>query len=249
MKYYSRALGMQTTLNVIIPERKEGYGEADGEYKTLYLLHGLSDDYSMWLRRSSVERYADERGIAVVMPGVERSWYADTAYGENYFTFVAKELPAVCRSYFKGMSDRREDNFIAGLSMGGYGALKIALTFPEKFGGCASLSGALDIVKAGGLLSKEQLRGNFGFEVNGGDDLAGTENDLFCLAAKAVENNLTMPKTYLWCGTSDFLIEDNRRYHAHLDSLGIPHAYEESEGNHSWKYWDTRIRSALDYLL
>ena len=121
LHYHSDALRIGVTVNVILPEKaKTLIGmNADGAdtYKTLYLFHGLSDDHSIWMRRTSIERYAADYGIAVVMPSVNRSWYTDTVYGAKYFTFVTEELPRVCRSYFRGMSDKREDNMVAGLSM------------------------------------------------------------------------------------------------------------------------------------
>ena len=243
MHYFSDVLRMQVELNVIIPDKK-----SDG-YKTLYLLHGLSDDCSMWTRQTSIERYANERGIAVVMPGVARSWYSNTAYGAKYFDFVALELPRVCRSFFKGMSDKREDNLVAGLSMGGYGALKIALTYPESFGYCASLSGAVDLVGRGVPADIEEWRGNFGFDFEDCSYLAGGASDIFDLTKKLAASGKEMPAIYLWCGESDFLLDMNRRYNALLSELGVDYIYEESEGNHSWKWWDLHIQSALDYLL
>ena len=243
MHYYSHTLQMQVELNVVIPD-----GKSEG-YKTLYLLHGLSDDHSMWTRQTSIERYANARGIAVVMPAVARSWYSNTAYGARYFNFVALELPRVCRSFFKGMSDRREDNMVAGLSMGGYGALKIALTYPEAFGGCASLSGAVDIVNRNVPIDIEEWQGNFGFDFAENSSLAGTKNDIFHLTKKAVESGEPMPALYLWCGDRDFLLDANRRYNDLLCELGVDYLYEESEGDHSWKWWDLHIQSALDHLL
>ena len=145
LNYYSEALQSYTVVNVILPEcprKGPGVGMIPaGTYRTLYLLHGLHGNQNDWLRRTGIERYAEKYDLAVVMPGVNNSWYADTCYGAGYFTFITRELPEVCRGYFKGMSDKREDNFIAGLSMGGYGALKAALTCPETFGHCAALSG------------------------------------------------------------------------------------------------------------
>lgn len=249
MHYSSRTLAMQVALNVIIPDRKSAYGEEDKPYKTLYLLHGLSDDYSIWMRRTSIERYANEYGIAVVMPSVTRSWYSNTAYGAKYFSFVAEELPALCRSYFKGMSDAREDNLIAGLSMGGYGALKAALTYPERFGGCASLSGAMGFPHHESRPLGPEWKGNFGFELESFSDIAGGENDVHYLSEKALKDGKALPEIYLWCGTEDFLLKDNRRYDEYLCELGIKHLYEESEGDHSWKWWDLHIQSALNYLL
>ena len=152
INYFSKALNQTVSVNVILPEVKKQSPEAgapDGTYKTLWLLHGLSRDRTVWMRRSNIERYADKYNLAVVMPEVGRSWYTDTCNGEKYFTFVTEELPAVCRSYFKGMSEKREDNLIAGNSMGGYGAVKAALHHPDKYFACASLSGSLDITRKG----------------------------------------------------------------------------------------------------
>ena len=253
--YYSKALKKRTKVNVILPEvskKAEGSGIGDtGEYKTLYLLHGLSSDNSVWMRYTSVERYAQKYNIAVIMPEVDRSWYTDTAYGINYFTFVAKELPEVCRGYFKGMSGKREDNFIAGYSMGGYGALKIALTYPEDYMGCASLSGALDITRKNRPINIEEWRSIFGFDMKSADELNGTKHDVYELVRKNHKNGEKFPKMYLWCGTEDdkYILENNRTFHKLLEELDIEHLYKDSEGNHTFKWWDIYIQEALEYLL
>lgn len=245
MNYCSKALGMNTTVNVILPDCGD---TPDKSFKTLYLLHGLKGDHTSWMRSSSIERYATAHGIAVVMPSVARSWYADTAYGAKYFTFVSEELPAVCQGYFKGMSAAREDNFVGGLSMGGYGALKAALTFPEKYCGCISLSGSLDITRKGRSYSLDEWRGNFGFDLESAAQLEGSDNDLFELARKNAKEGKILPKIFMWCGTEDKLMDVNREYSKLLSDLGAEHIYTESEGNHSWKWWDLHIQSALEYL-
>ena len=253
MHYHSDALGIGVTVNVVLPERaKTLIGmAADGasEYRTLYLLHGLSDDHSIWMRRTSIERYAAERGIAVVMPSVGRSWYTDTAYGEKYLTFVSEELPRACQGFFRGMSTRREDNFVAGLSMGGYGALKVAITHPESFGGCASLSGALDIAKRDRAYLRQDIKWIFGEAVTSSSQLRDTEHDLFYLTRSLVEQGKPVPKIFLWCGDEDDLLGENRTYRELLEQLKLPHEYRESEGNHAWKWWDLHIQAAMDYLL
>lgn len=252
MNFYSNALKANVAVNVILPENYKGSdtsGAPAGTYKTLYLLHGLSGNHTDWIRRTSIERYATQYGIAVVMPEVGRSWYTDTVYGANYFTFITQELPAVCRSYFKGMTDRREDNLIAGLSMGGYGAVKAALTYPELYCGCASLSGALDITRRGGRpYHLPEWQSIFGFNMKTPEELEGSKHDVFALAKQNRENGSLFPKVYLWCGTEDPLIEYNRRFHTLLGDLDIAHCYEESEGTHTWKYWDQHIQDALAYL-
>src|SRR5918912_3501776 len=148
---FSDALGLSTSLTVILPQPTTTQigleGDAGDEPPpVLYLLHGLSDDDTIWTRRTSIERYVAPLGLAVVMPQVHRSFYTDEAYGGRYWTFVAEELPELVGSLFR-VSARREDTFVAGLSMGGYGALKLALRQPERFAAAASLSGALDVVE------------------------------------------------------------------------------------------------------
>ncbi|MBR2354586.1 MAG: esterase family protein [Clostridia bacterium] len=254
LNYHSDALKRGVGVNVILPEKAKTLIGMDGvsasTYKTLYLFHGLSDDQTIWMRRTSIERYAAERGIAVVMPTVGRSWYTDTATGEAYLTFVTKELPTVCQSYFRGMSDKREDNFVAGLSMGGYGAIKAALTRPDLFSGCASLSGALDIASFGERPElKNEWRGIFGFELQSAADLSGSRHDLFTLIRRAKESGGPLPRIFLWCGSEDYLLDHNHRFRDLLTELDIPHRYEESEGNHSWIWWDLHIADALDFLL
>ena len=224
MNFRSHALNMNVPVTVILPEvgtTGPVGGAPEGTYKTLYLLHGLCGNHTDWSRKTSIERYASDHGIAVVMPAVARSWYTDTVYGANYFTFVTQELPHVCRSYFKGMSDRREDNLIGGLSMGGYGAIKAALTYPEQYSACVILSSALDITRKGRNYS---------------------------LVKKNAAEKKPFPKLYMWCGTEDTLITPNREFHKLLDELNVPHCYEESPGTHNWKYWDPMIQRGLNEI-
>ncbi|MFD2881182.1 alpha/beta hydrolase [Paenibacillus rhizoplanae] len=148
-KFYSEVLGLSTSMTVILPQQTTTQIGMSNVSKgtlhpTLYLLHGLSDDDSIWLRRTSIERYVAEMGIAVVMPQVHRSFYTDMKAGGQYWTFISEELPALARSFFP-LSPKREDNFVAGLSMGGYGAMKLGLRKPENWAAAASLSGALDM--------------------------------------------------------------------------------------------------------
>ena len=252
--YYSKALKKRVILNIILPEvgkTAEGIGIGNtGTYKTLYLLHGLSGNRMDWMRNTSIERYAAKYGIAVVMPEVDRSWYTDTAYGANYFTFVAEELPEVCRGYFNGMSAKREDNYVAGLSMGGYGALKVALTYPERFCGCVSLSGSLDITRKNRPVNLEEWRSIFDFNMESPLELEGTKHDLYAIVRKNHTEKKEFPKMFIWCGVDDDpgLYKTNVKFHELLDELGIEHIYKESEGDHSWKWWDLHIQEGLEHL-
>jgi len=144
--FFSEALGLSTSMCVILPQATGGgqigmaSAAAAKQHPALWLLHGLSDDHTIWQRRTSIERYVAPLGLAVVMPAGGRSFYADMAHGLRYWTFLSEELPALARSFFP-LSEAREDNFVAGLSMGGYGAFKWALRCPQQFAAAASLSG------------------------------------------------------------------------------------------------------------
>lgn len=251
VNFYSDILGMCMQMDVIIPEASQGIGissqRKDGKFPTLYLLHGMSDDHTIWQRRTSIERYATEKGIAVVMPTTHLAWYTDTQYGLRYWKFISEELPSKCHSFFAGMSDKREDTFAAGLSMGGYGAMKLGLAASETFAAVASLSGGLDAVEcASGKegIDKDLWRGIFGKPRK----IKGSENDLFYLAETLAKSGKSMPKIYMWCGTEDFLYLQNRRMKAHLERLGYDLTYEESHGDHQWKYWDEKIQTVLEWL-
>lgn len=244
---FSKALGMNVSFDVILPENTgttmigmEGSEKVDLA-PTLYLLHGLSDDHSIWMRRTSIERYVAPLGIAVVMPNVHRSFYANFKDGPAYFDFVAEELPELCRGFFH-LSDRREDNHLAGLSMGGYGAFKIALRHPERFASAASLSGALD--RDFDTLRDDQRREVEGIFAHLGS-FSGSDNDLLHLVDECGD---TKPRLWQWCGTEDFLYGDNQRFKDHIAGKGFDHTYLEGPGDHSWGHWDENIQVALEWM-
>jgi S-formylglutathione hydrolase FrmB len=248
--FFSEVLGLSCSMDVILPQGTTGQigmaGKAGaGRHPVLWLLHGLSDDHTIWQRRTSIERYVAALGLAVVMPAVDRSFYVDTARGRRYGTFIAEELPALARSFFP-LSDRREDNFVAGLSMGGYGAFRLALAYPRRYAAAASLSGALDIVagaKRRGSQDQE-FRDIFGPPRH----LAGSPHDLFHLARRLARARGPKPKLYQCCGTGDFLYQDNLHFRDHALKLGLDLTYEEGPGIHEWAYWDTQVQRVLAWL-
>jgi S-formylglutathione hydrolase FrmB len=253
VNFHSEVLGLACAMDVILPQptgaSQIGMAGAAGAgpHKTLYLLHGMSDDHTIWQRRTSVERYVAPLGLAVVMPAVARSFYTDMACGPRYFTFVSEELPALCRSFFP-LSAAREDNFVAGLSMGGYGAFKLALSCPERFAAAASLSGALDVaarLETADDAWRAELANVFGPLAA----LAGSRHDVLALASQLVASDRPRPRLFAWCGTEDFLLAHNRRFAAHAADLGLALDYSEGPGDHSWGHWDTQIQRVLAWLL
>ena len=251
MHFHSDVLGMASSVDVILPQAPTTQigmgGKREQTFPTLYLLHGLSDDETIWQRRTSIERYAARYGIAVVMPNGHRSWYTDMAHGGKYFTYITEELPQICRSFFCGMSAEREFNYIAGLSMGGYGALKAAMAYPERYAGAASFSGAIDVVH---YVEEEGYHGrrNWGDIFGETTTIVGTVNDVYGTAEKDIVAGVSLPALYLSCGTEDRLLPATRQMHALLDTHGVGHAYREAPGNHTWEFWDDEIQRALAYF-
>ncbi|HIV29603.1 MAG TPA: esterase family protein [Candidatus Pullichristensenella excrementipullorum] len=241
--YYADALGVQTRMHVLLPQRL-----AAGKAKTLYLLHGMSDDEGTWMRRTSIERYAEEKGLAVVMPDGGLGWYTDMYRGLAWFKFISGELPALCRRFFPILSDKREDTYIGGNSMGGYGALKCALRAPQTFSKVISLSGALDAADTAINNTVPATRRYWEDVFGPAEDVSGSENDLFA-AATALTDPALRPRIYMWCGTEDFLYAQNIRMRDHLRALGYDLTYEESPGDHQWRHWDKKIADALNWLL
>ncbi len=252
--FFSDVLGMCMNMDVILPQQTHGQigmkGRASGGlYKTMYLLHGMSDDHTIWQRRTSIERYVSELGIAVVMPTTHLGFYTDTLYGMRYWTFISEELPAICREFFPRMSGKREDTLAAGLSMGGYGAWKLGLRAADTFGAAASLSGALDIVGDYRRNSETDARARFMGIFGSEEELQGSENDLLALAENLAARKAQLPRLYAWCGTEDFLYEGNLLAWEHVKELGYDLTCEQSAGDHQWKYWDEKIQDVLRWWL
>ncbi len=240
---FSESLGMQTSVTVVIPQRSTAgeigtsNKEGTGKYKCLYLLHGLSDDNTIWLRRTSIERYAADYGICVVMPCGAKSFYSDMKFGEKYYTYIARELPNIIEDMFN-ISPERADRYIGGLSMGGYGAFKIALRETGRYAAAFGLSAVADINNP---RFAQVLYPVFGGEIP-------SDADLFCLA-KDHENDAEKPRLYHTVGTDDFMYADNVRLHELMESLSYDYEYVETAGGHAWSLWDVTVQDALKWIL
>lgn len=257
--YFSPTLGFNTNIYVVIPSvsadevqnKKDisAYGKGV-KYQVLYLLHGAFGNYSDWIRGSNIERYAVERRLAVVMPSVENSYYQNMYRGLPYLNYVKDELPEFIQTLFP-VSDKREDTFVAGLSMGGYGALRVAFEKPQSYAACASLSGAIDIqssknrhAAAANVVSPIK----WDLLLEDPDHIDGSEADLYTLIAKRIGEGGPLPKVFQTCGTEDFIYRANVKAHEKLLELGIDLTYEEHPGIHDWNYWDKHIQRVLDWL-
>ncbi|HOI85163.1 MAG TPA: alpha/beta hydrolase family protein [Acholeplasmataceae bacterium] len=238
----SNALELNTTVNVLIPQDVK----KNEKLKVLYLYHGYIGDHTDWMRYTSLERYAWAYRYAIVMPAVNNSYYMDTASGMNYFTYVSKELPELMTTLLP-ISDKREDSYLCGLSMGGYGAFKVALTYPERFSKAASLSGALDIEEIR-RLADDQPRNVWFNSVFGMKPTQHTPVDLRHLIELHLKHDVKLPELFIGCGTEDFLYKDNVKFHEFLNQQGVNHTYVESPGVHDWAFWDQYIQKVLAWL-
>ncbi len=248
--FYSQLLSYDIGVNVILPENRTPYEFVDGKpycFQVLYLLHGRGDNCNGWIRGTSIERYALEHRIAVIMPSGEDSFYVDSVHGKRYFSYMTEELPTRMKEWFP-ISDNPADTFIAGLSMGGYGALKIGLTYPERYGGIGIFS-AVTIPKGlYGILNNfkdcEILKDNLD-RVFGRGQLRPEDNPMWLLES-CVRQQKKLPLLVQYEGKQDMLYEMNREFYCFAASLGQKILYEEWEGGHDWKFWDQAVEKALE---
>lgn len=258
VEMFSQALHMAVGVDVILPQPvKNEIGLESGEktdqkYPTLWLLHGATDDQTTWQRRTSIERYVEPLGLAVVMPSAHLSSYTDMAHGGAFYTYIVEELPVLMRQFFP-LSEKREDNFIAGNSMGGYGAMKIGINNPDRYAaiGCfsAGANGGKPVPNNSGMFD-DQKWNMMNFTKYGRKDWRGTEEDTFYMAEKQ-KNRPVLPEIFHTCGSEDFLIEkarETRDFFQGMEGNPYHYVYEEHEGIHGWDYWDEHITDFLKHL-
>lgn len=240
----SKVLCMDTNVNVVIPrdyyDSHGNHGKCD---KVLYLLHGLQQNADAWPRFSSAERFANCYGYALVFPEVQRSFYMDMAQGMKYYTFITEELPSIVHAMFC-LPQERDNTYIGGLSMGGYGAIKCALSRPDVFAGAMCFSSAFYALKNAMRMTKshyapEELQGILGQEL-----LLREEDDLDWLM-KNFPADAPRPRLYLSCGTEDPLYYHTTQARKSLAENGFEFTYEEWAGLHDWRFWDVALERAM----
>ncbi len=255
--FISESLKRPVEFTAILPLDKLGWPGAPKPerkpLKTLYLLHGILGDHQDWVSGTRVQRWAQERDLAVVMPSGENGFYldhpgrGDLQYGE----FIGRELVAFTRDLFP-LSRRREDTFIAGLSMGGFGALRNGLRYADAFGAIGAFSSALVLESA--VSSDESSPLFMGqrsyYESVFGDlsTLLGSDKDPSALLRGLVARGEPVPALYVSCGTEDFLLPASRAFRELAASLGVPATYVEGPGGHDWDFWDAHIKRFIDWL-
>ena len=237
INYFSRSLAKASSFNIVFPDDPA----IPKPWAVFYLLHGLSDDHTIWMRRTSIERYVAGLPLVVVMPDGGRGWYTNAVEGDAYEDDLVKDVVGLVDRTFPVKAER-SGRAIGGLSMGGYGAVKVGLKHHEMFASVNSHSGALGFARIDPKddrgLSPESGR-IFGKSPKGGSE------DPWAIVEKVDHGRL--PAMRIDCGVGDFLLDQNREFHSHLESLHISHEYQEYPGSHDWGYWDTHVQQAIAF--
>ncbi|KAB8125933.1 transcriptional antiterminator [Gracilibacillus oryzae] len=244
---HSKVLGMELPVNLIIPQEKQPFNK-DKKSKVLWLLHGGSGDESAWIRMSSMERYAIEYGITVITPGGLNSCFTDMEHGGKFCTYMTEELPKTLKQIIPLLSTEREDNFIAGLSNGGYGCLRVGLSRPDLYAaiGAFSAGNKADIPFVNDGSGKAYGR----IEVFGEGEIKGTEHDVEYLAREAIQSGKMLPKIYHACGSLDTWLDLNKLVYHFFDRHHVyDYTYHQAEGyGHTWDFWEMEIVNFLNLL-
>ena len=241
LDFYSKELKMSTTVAVVLPDSVRIGNIAVSQRKCLYLLHGLSDDSSSCLRLSKIELYAQKTGIVIIMPSAGRSMYCDNIYGQNYFSYIAHELPEYLHLVF-GIKADKDNTFIAGISMGGLGASRIALSYPERFSAVGLFSGLLNIKYMLPVMTDEQ-KNDFAFMLSEVKDIDTSPlNPVNLLDAKK-HSNL---KFYIYCGKQDDLFPLSISFIEKAKALGLNVSSCIEDGIHDWYFWDKHLKTFIE---
>lgn len=255
----AETLGRTVPLTVILPTDKVYFEGAERReegkpYKTLYLLHGIVGDDTDWLYGTRIARWAAEKNLCVVMPSGENMFYIDQPDAGNYYgEFIGRELVEFTRRTFP-LSRKREDTYIGGLSMGGYGAIRNGLKYSDTFGACVGLSSALIVDETLPIENpdpkfpsdrQEWKQTVFGKDL---EAVLTTDKNPRVLVKELVKSGKSIPDLFLACGTEDFLIDKNRSFVSFLEEQGVPVHFETAPGGHEWDFWDSFIKKALDWL-
>lgn len=257
--FFSQSLRRLVTFNALVPSDAPDEWKVGSEHhyrretKTLYLLHGFTGSCNDWLHNGTVRTLSVKYNLAIIMPSGENSFYVDAAgTGRAYGQYIGQELVAYTGKLF-GLSGKREDTFIAGLSMGGFGALRNALKYNRTFGKAAALSSALIVngiknMKPGTdnvVADYDYYASAFGALTR----LDDSESNPEYLVTRLLQNKEVFPELYIACGKDDFLIQENREFKAYLDKNGVSAHYIEDDGIHDWAYWNKHIEPAIQWML
>ncbi len=268
LDFESQFTGHNEDVYIVMPDKKrsetpaEFYGKGK-KYPVLWLLHGTYGGYSDWIRKSNIETYACEHDCIVVMPGVGNSeynsWPAFTL-GYDGCRYVIDELMPLVYNWLPA-SDKREDNFIAGLSMGGRGTMQFAVTFPEKFAAAAVLSSmprnydaqkekfeALFAKKPSEVTGRDVRQYNTMHRFDSVDEYLASMSNTWRTVDRLVKEGADLPRFMFAIGTEDGSYGDMQKWLKHADEIGLPYEYHEGPGRHEWRVWERDIQIAFKFF-
>jgi S-formylglutathione hydrolase FrmB len=246
--FESKLVGQSLPYNAVLPPDYDAKAAAAVRYPVLYLLHGLGGSANDWVsQRAHLTDYAARYQLIVVAPEGKDGWYTDGAVAnEKFESYFVEELIADVQKRFRTV-EAREGRAVAGLSMGGYGALKFGLKYPDKFIFAGSMSGAL---AAPAWLPEMALpafvKPSVARVYGAADSPVRASNDIYKIVRELpAERVASLPYFYLDCGTEDLLLSNNRDFAALLVEHKIPHEYRQLPGTHSWPYWDRQVQEVF----
>ena len=254
MNFLSKMLGMQTNVTIVLPtfrfsdimEGEKNFYRQGMKYQVLWLLHGGAGDDSDYLHFSNIVRYAEAHRLAVVMPAGFNQSYTDDPEGPKYFRYIVDELPEMLQALYP-FSERREDNFVGGLSMGAHGAMKCAVMRPEHYAAALVMSGASrDPDNPAG----ESVSRSIMMPKRLAQEVKGSENDVYSFAVRNVDEGKPLPEFFFTCGDKDFTLERAQYAARFLKELGYPVYSEWVSGyTHEWDFWDRTLKKAIEEWL
>lgn len=242
----SKLTGREMPYRVIVPEGYSDRANAQTRYPVIYLLHGLFGHFDNWTDKTKIDEFSRTYKFIIVTPEGADGWYTDSvsAPADKYESYIVQELVPKIDKEFRTVPDRKS-RAIAGLSMGGYGALKFGLKYPDKFGLAGSFSGALDAPLRGS--DHKALRPSITSVYGSDNSETRNDNDIFRIVREMpAEKVKTLPFLYLDCGTEDFLLQPNRDFAALLIDKKIPHEFRQLPGGHTWPYWEVQVQEFLE---
>ncbi len=246
---YSEMLYQNMSVDLFFPSDFEEHRSSDNVNGVIYLLHGMKGNSSSWNNYTGAQRYARENNLILISPTVHNSFYADNSFGERYFTYVTEELPKVLNRIFKIPNDR-EKTFIAGLSMGGFGAMLLGLSRPDLYAACATFSGAVGFVQGEITNADEPFAKRFIAPILGGDLKLREDLDIIALAKKVSEMpKENQPRILCTCGKQDYLYKSNVMFKDYMKTLPLDFTFMEWTGEHDWDFWDRSLAYAIDFFL
>lgn len=245
-QFKSKVLSQITNTMVYIPDKVIQRGELN-KVKVIYLLHGKDGNHESWGMESGAYKYADKYEVVLIMPYAANSFYTNMVYGDRYWDYIAEELPQAISHSFT-ISIAKENTFVCGYSMGGYGALKLGLCYPERYKAVATLSGSLRSIEETKFKIDNEDRHDLFCAFGNCNESIKDESDIYRLTESLIRKQRRLPELYIYCGRNDSLYNVNCKFRDFLMKNKIDVVFREDEGKHSFKYWDKELREFLEAI-